>query len=242
MTRGVVRIVALAGITVALLIAPTVWAFDTLGHASSPTFPAGGPADVAAGDGFAGPAAFPGALRAGRLRLGGSATQLLGAGAGGPTQPAGGFPGGAPGGFGAPPGAPGGSARAGGFPGARPGGAFGADVSTGVLRYVAAHGGGTIAVSSQSSAAQAILAWSHRCRRNRRILGTRERRERRVARSGGRRWESQLGAGRSERHRDRARRARRHAHGRSPGAHGGRQRVREGHRRGRHAIGGERPV
>ena len=34
-----------------LMIAPAVWAFDTLGHATNGTFPEGGPAPVA---GFAG--------------------------------------------------------------------------------------------------------------------------------------------------------------------------------------------
>jgi 4-amino-4-deoxy-L-arabinose transferase-like glycosyltransferase len=118
-----------AGVGIAaLLLAPSVWAVDTLGHATSSTFPEGGPANVqrAGGGGFGGPGARGGAFR--------------------------GFAPGA-GGFG-----PGG-ARGGGFGG----GAFGAPMGDGstiarALAYVKQHGGGTIAVSSQSSAASAIVA------------------------------------------------------------------------------------
>jgi 4-amino-4-deoxy-L-arabinose transferase-like glycosyltransferase len=140
-----VRMAALGAALAALLLAPGVWAFDTLGHATSGTFPAGGPASVAAGGfggrlgsgGFSGPGGRPGA---GRLGAGGAPAQLFGSG------PAGGPP-------------PGGLGR-GGF-GA--GGAIGAPIGgrtslTPYLSYVKQHGGGTIAVSSQSSAASAILA------------------------------------------------------------------------------------
>ena len=51
--RAVVVAVALA----ALLAAPAAWAVDTLGHATSATFPAGGPASASAG-GFGGPGGF----------------------------------------------------------------------------------------------------------------------------------------------------------------------------------------
>jgi 4-amino-4-deoxy-L-arabinose transferase-like glycosyltransferase len=79
----------------ALLIAPATWAAQTLGHATSTTFPAGGPAS----DGF---------------------------------------------GFGGPPGG---------------GGPFGGNSSalTAAANYVKAHGGGTIAVSSQQGASDAII-------------------------------------------------------------------------------------
>jgi hypothetical protein len=129
---------------------------DTLGYATSGTFPSGGASVQTAGGG--GP---PGGF---------------GAGAGGRRPGAGGLggvplfgSGGAP--AGAPPGIPGGSGRpplggtqgaiagpgASGGPGAARG-AFGSDGSiTKVLSYVKQHGGGTIAVSSQSSAAQAII-------------------------------------------------------------------------------------
>jgi 4-amino-4-deoxy-L-arabinose transferase-like glycosyltransferase len=143
-----------AGIATAaatLLIAPAAWSVETLGHATSGTFPAGGPAN--AGGGFGGP--------------GGGGRDGFGGGRGGP--PAGGSFG-APGG--APPGAPGGTtpggssgttpgggtAPRGGVGG--PGGMFGGDSAslTSALAYVEANGGGTLAVSSQSTAAAAIIA------------------------------------------------------------------------------------
>jgi 4-amino-4-deoxy-L-arabinose transferase-like glycosyltransferase len=145
--RAVVVAVALA----ALLAAPSAWAVQTVGHATSSTFPAGGPASASIG----GP--------------GGGA----GGGFGG-----GGFRGGGPGGFGGSgtgaggsvgrlfqnPGqggvAPGGAGR---FPGAGGGlgggGGFGGDTTSlnAAVKYVQQHGGGEIGVSSQSTAAAAIL-------------------------------------------------------------------------------------
>jgi hypothetical protein len=211
------RLLAAGAAVAALLIAPSAWAVDTLGYATSSTFPAGGPASAENGGGgpFGGPGGFGRGGRAGpgTLAGGGGGVQLFGAGASsraGAGQPpseagqssgegfgagqAGGPPSGtgnAPGaGAGGPPGAgatsssqagalPGaggsgsGAGRAGGFtgggtgggfgggfggaPGA--GGGFGGDASIdSVLSYVKSHGGGTIAVSSQSSAAQAIIA------------------------------------------------------------------------------------
>ena len=44
-----VRLTAVGAVLAALLAAPAAWAFDTLGHATSATFPAGGPASVEAG-------------------------------------------------------------------------------------------------------------------------------------------------------------------------------------------------
>jgi 4-amino-4-deoxy-L-arabinose transferase-like glycosyltransferase len=116
----IVRRAALGAALAALLIAPGAWAFDTLGHATSDTFPAGGPASAESG--FGGP----------------------GAQAGGPP---GGLFGGAGGAFAR----PGGAGGAGGF------GANDASLKS-ALSYVAAHGGGTVAVSSQSSAASAIIS------------------------------------------------------------------------------------
>jgi 4-amino-4-deoxy-L-arabinose transferase-like glycosyltransferase len=152
-----VRIAAVGAALAALLLAPSVWAVDTLGYATSGTFPSGGPASVQTAGGGGPPGGF-------------------GAGAGGRRPGAGGLggvplfgSGGAP--AGAPPGIPGGSGRpplggtpgpiagpaGGGGPGAARG-QFGSDGSiTKVLSYVKQHGGGTIAVSSQSSAAQAII-------------------------------------------------------------------------------------
>jgi len=185
-----VRLTAAAAALVALLLAPSVWALDTLGHATSGTFPEGGPANVQTLDGgmFGGPGGF-GALGAGRrgpgsgaatpgamggvplFGAGGSAGAEVGAGsmAGGASgsaqsgaTPAGAPPSGLAAG-GAPPaqiagaGAAG-SAGRGGFAGA-PGSLMGNDrTTTRALAYVKTHGGGTIAVSSQSSAATAIVA------------------------------------------------------------------------------------
>jgi hypothetical protein len=131
------RAIALAAALGLLLLAPATWAADTLGHATNGTFPAGGPATA----GFGGPGGGPGGRPAG--------------------APAGAFGPGARGGFaGAPPPGGGGALRAGGPAGGAAGGPFGAGSGslTGVLRYVRLHGGGTIAVSSQSGAAPQIIA------------------------------------------------------------------------------------
>jgi len=152
-----------------LLLAPSVWAVDTLGYATSGTFPSGGPAsaETGAGGGFGGPGGGFGGRAGGagerRFGIGGAGgVQLFGNGgppAGGPGV-AGGVPTGAPPGFpvasgrGAFGGGPGGGQGPGGA-----GGQFGNDAAlTKVLSYVKQHGGGTIAVSSQSSAAEAIIA------------------------------------------------------------------------------------
>jgi 4-amino-4-deoxy-L-arabinose transferase-like glycosyltransferase len=162
----------------ALLLAPSVWAVDTLGHATSGTFPEGGPANVqraggggfGAGGGFGGAGAGAGGARAATRGLGGAAPPaLFGAsgeagapGAGRPPQGGARGAGTAPGGAGT---APGGGWRAGGgFAGGGPGGgAFGGPIGNSrtivqAVSYVERHGGGTIAVSSQSSAASAIIA------------------------------------------------------------------------------------
>jgi 4-amino-4-deoxy-L-arabinose transferase-like glycosyltransferase len=196
---------AAAGVALAaLLLAPSVWAVDTLGHATSSTFPEGGPASIETlGGGM--PGGFGARAGGGRPRAFGGGTgatagasvgatggvQLFGTGgstsssrqqpgegasaAGGPSSGTGSVPSTGVGGSSAsgagatggstgmvPPGAVGGG-RAGGFGAAGGagvgGGQFGSDRSvTQVLSYVKAHGGGTIAVSSQSSAAQAIIA------------------------------------------------------------------------------------
>jgi len=175
-----VRTVALAAALAALLAAPSVWAFDTLGHATSGTFPEGGPASALSG-GFGGPGGGSGGFggRSGAPRLGGASggQALFGPGgtsaaaAGAAASPtAGGFAGGgsAGAGTGSPTGAPpsgslpgrpaGGAASfSGGVGPAGPGSAGGGSL-TKVLDYTAAHGGGTIAVASQSSAASAILS------------------------------------------------------------------------------------
>jgi 4-amino-4-deoxy-L-arabinose transferase-like glycosyltransferase len=189
-----VRMAALGAALAALLAAPAVWAFDTLGHATSGTFPAGGPASAESGGlggpggGFGGPGGFGGAGggggfggRAGGSGLPGGAPGQAGGppgvaeagvgGAGAPQLFGSGQAGGTSGSTGAAPGArASGSAGAGSgaFPGvgrARGlggGGALGApiggSVSSAMLAYVKEHGGGTIAVASQSNAASSIVA------------------------------------------------------------------------------------
>ena len=131
-----------AGIAL-LMIVPVSWSFQTLGHATSGTFPAGGPETTGFGGGPGG-GGGPGAM-------GG-----MGMGPGqGTTGSAGGFGGGT---MTPPPGATGGTGGGmSGGPGG--GGMFGGDsssVST-AAAYAAANGGGTLVVSSQSGAAGAII-------------------------------------------------------------------------------------
>jgi 4-amino-4-deoxy-L-arabinose transferase-like glycosyltransferase len=174
--RRSVRIGALASALGLLLVAPSVWAFDTFGHATSTTFPAGGPASVAEGGGPGGGGfgGRPGRAQAG-LQLFGSSTGRRGSGsgeaaaipgaggggaAGGPPAFAGNGagPGGPPGGVAGPPGGRFAGGGAGGFAAGGPG-SFGANDSLSeVLSYVKQHGGGTVAVSSQSSAASSIVS------------------------------------------------------------------------------------
>ena len=166
------RTVALAVALAGLLMAPAVWAFDTLSYATSSTFPSGGPASAeSAGQGFG-----PGAAGA-RGRLGGGfgpggagAPPAGGLGQGGPPPAAGEGRSGAGGsgvtlfGSGSNAGAAAsgaGSARSGGFGGGAglggsPFGGNAASLNT-ALSYIDSHGGGTLAVSSQSGAAEAII-------------------------------------------------------------------------------------
>jgi hypothetical protein len=120
-----------------LMLAPASWAVQTLGHATDPTFPAGGPASAAAGRGG------PGGGGPGRMR-----------------GPRGQMPPGALGGMQAPPpgAAPGG--RFGGRFGARAGGGgFGENSAavTAAVAYANSHGGGAVAVSSQKGASGSII-------------------------------------------------------------------------------------
>jgi 4-amino-4-deoxy-L-arabinose transferase-like glycosyltransferase len=134
-----VRLAALGAVLAALLLAPAVWAFDTLGHATSGTFPAGGPESAATmGGGFGGgPGGGPGGFGGARGRLNGRPGA---AGSGGGVQL-----------FGT-----GGASGSSEGPGNAAPGRAGA--LTSVLSYVAKHGGGPIAVSSQASAASAIVS------------------------------------------------------------------------------------
>jgi 4-amino-4-deoxy-L-arabinose transferase-like glycosyltransferase len=188
------RVVVTAAALVALLLAPSVWAVDTLGHATNGTFPEGGPANVQTRGGgmFGGAGGFGarGGVRggpsfgaaAGGSRAGAGATggvPLFGnngsssveAGSGSTAGTGSGSAQSRASSAGALPGAPptgaagvhGGGATAGSssLPGAA--GGFGSPIgndasTTQALAYVKSHGGGTIAVSSQSSAATAIVA------------------------------------------------------------------------------------
>jgi 4-amino-4-deoxy-L-arabinose transferase-like glycosyltransferase len=185
-----VRTAVLAVALAALFAAPATWAAQTLGHATSGTFPAGGPASatLAGGPGggpgggrggfggragFGGRGGFPGGPGAAGSFGGGAPSAPPGAsssagsqsGAGGVPSTSGQSPSGAVQGlFGNPSGANSSGARsafgrgAGGFAGG--GGLFGGDSATlnAAIAYAKAHGGGTIGVESQSSAAAAIVS------------------------------------------------------------------------------------
>jgi 4-amino-4-deoxy-L-arabinose transferase-like glycosyltransferase len=168
--RGVILAVAMA----ALLAAPATWATETLGHATSSTFPAGGSASAAAGGGRGGFGGHAGGTPSGG-RFGGPPGAAGAAGSGstsgpgsaagsGSTSGAGSAAAGvgslfAPPGSGSPNGSPngrpfGGPSGSGGF-----GGGFGGDTQSlnKAIAYAKAHGGGTIGVESQSTAASAIV-------------------------------------------------------------------------------------
>ena len=188
------RLVATAAALAALLLAPSVWALDTLGHATSGTFPEGGPANVQTRGGgmFGGAGGFGarGGARGGpAFGIGGAAGTAAAANGNVPLFGNRGSSSGEAGsGSGSSAGSGAGSAQsaagpAGGLPGAPPTGAAGMPAggttarfsgpsgvaggigspigtdtqTTQALAYVKSHGGGTIAVSSQSSAATAIV-------------------------------------------------------------------------------------
>jgi 4-amino-4-deoxy-L-arabinose transferase-like glycosyltransferase len=166
--RAAVVAVALA----ALLAAPSAWAVQTLGHPTSSTFPAGGPESASIGGGGPGGGGGFGGGGPGGGGFGGGGVRGRGFGGGGAGGGAGTAAGGAPAvvqlfqGSGSSTGAASGSATsAGAFPGAGggfaggAGGMFGSDGAslTAAERYVSQHGGGEIGVSSQSTAASAIL-------------------------------------------------------------------------------------
>lgn len=152
------RAVALALAVGGLLVAPSVWAIDTIGYATNSTFPAGGPAKDNS--------ALLSVSRA-FLAAGGGGRQL-------------GFTAGAPGGASSPFSKP----KSGADPpnpnnngdpslGSQPNtftGGFGGTHAPKVrdpslrtvIAFVRTHGGGTLAVSSQSNAANAILAQNAR--------------------------------------------------------------------------------
>jgi 4-amino-4-deoxy-L-arabinose transferase-like glycosyltransferase len=152
------RAVLVAAALAVLLAAPAAWATETLGHATSGTFPAGGSTSASlggagGGGGFGRSAGGRGGFAppsGGRFSVPGGGGFAPGGGAGGLAPGAGG------GGF-APPSA--GGAGRGFSAGGSPGG-FGGDSAslTAAVQYAKQHGGGVIGVSSQSTAAAAILS------------------------------------------------------------------------------------
>ncbi len=132
--RRQVRVAVVAAAMGLLLLAPGAWAVQTLGHATSGTFPAGGPASAAMGGG---PGGGGGGSGAGMPPGAGGTSQggLAPPGVGGMTSPR----------------------AAGNQQGG--GGMFGGNSQSlkQALAYVKAHGGGTLAVSSQSGAAGRLI-------------------------------------------------------------------------------------
>jgi 4-amino-4-deoxy-L-arabinose transferase-like glycosyltransferase len=167
LARGQTLALVLAGALGVLLLGPAIWSFDTLGHATSGTFPAGGPlvaetiggppggsGGAASGLGFGGGRPSPRAQSQGQPLFGGSGQV--------PSRPGAGTESGvAPGGAAVPPlgavshAGPGAGAALGAPLG---GGAAGKQVLRSAISYAKSHGGGTLAVSSQSTAASAIVA------------------------------------------------------------------------------------
>jgi 4-amino-4-deoxy-L-arabinose transferase-like glycosyltransferase len=120
----------------ALLVAPAIFAIDTLGYATNSTFPAGGPtwaateqAGIGGGGGFGG--GLFGGAPSNRIPLFGGGTSRPSLGGGLRIIPRGPFGAG--------------------------GGGFGQELPVSVLRYAADHGGGTIATEAQSGAALSII-------------------------------------------------------------------------------------
>jgi 4-amino-4-deoxy-L-arabinose transferase-like glycosyltransferase len=186
------RHAALAAAFVALLLAPAIWSVDTLGHATSGTFPSGGPESAQFAEAPFGGRDRSEIGRRGLFGFGGPGGTGFPGSAGSSAGPSAGAPPFGPPAGGPRPGAPGASGREGGFAGAGPGAGAGADAAGGgapggagsgggvgqgglggpgggepfggggslknVLSYISAHGGGTLAVASQSSASSAIIS------------------------------------------------------------------------------------
>ena len=161
--------IALAVTVAALLAAPATWATETLGHATSSTFPAGGSGQRLDGrlrrpGGPGGAGGHRSASRAAPARLRRTAPGAGAAGAGAPGAAASGAAG-AGGGRAEPVrrllgGHSAGVRAPGGFGGGGGGGMFGGDNASlqAAVTYAKAHGGGTIGVESQESAAAAIIS------------------------------------------------------------------------------------
>jgi 4-amino-4-deoxy-L-arabinose transferase-like glycosyltransferase len=159
-TASRIRIAALVCAVGILLVGPAIWSVDTLGHPTSGTFPAGGPESASTmgapggGGGPGGMTGAPGGFAPGGVRTSssreGQSTNAVGELFGEGSESGGGFAGGAP----SIGGAPGGFGGAGGGPAS---GMFGGEDLSSILEYTESHGGGTIAVDSQSGAATSII-------------------------------------------------------------------------------------
>jgi 4-amino-4-deoxy-L-arabinose transferase-like glycosyltransferase len=155
-TGARVRLAALACAVGILLAGPAIWSVDTLGHPTSSTFPAGGPESASMGGMGGGPGGMGGP---GGSRNGGPP------GFGGSESGAGGLPSFGETGesgvvgqlFGESSGATAGGPPSMGAGGMAGGGMFGGEDLSSILAYTEAHGGGTIAVDSQSGASAAII-------------------------------------------------------------------------------------
>lgn len=169
------RTLAAAGLAAALMVVPAIWSVQTLGHATSGTFPAGGPASQSLGGpgGMGGPGSMsggPGGTGApGGMGLPGSSSQgnfpAMPGTSGSPSQsfpmpPAGmAPPSGAMGMI--PPGMSSSGQSGNGFPGMSAGaggmGAPGGQDLSAAIATAEANGGGNIAVSGQQSASGSII-------------------------------------------------------------------------------------
>jgi 4-amino-4-deoxy-L-arabinose transferase-like glycosyltransferase len=169
------RLAALACAVGILLVGPTIWSVETLGHPTSSTFPAGGPESASMGGMGGGPGAMGGPGGSGN----GGLPSFRGSESGGaPTLPGGesgtessgavgelfgeagesGAESGAVGQlFGESSGSTAGGPSSMGAGGMAGGGMFGGEDLSSILTYTEAHGGGTIAVDSQSGASAAII-------------------------------------------------------------------------------------
>jgi 4-amino-4-deoxy-L-arabinose transferase-like glycosyltransferase len=179
-----VRLAALACAVGILLVGPATWSVETLGHPTSGTFPAGGPESGGGGmggpggggmsggpgGGSGGPPSMSGGPEGGTMPgFGGTES---GGGTGGPPSFGGTESGELPGLgsesaesggavgqlFGETSGSTGGPPSMGaGMTGGAGGGMFGGEDLSSILAYTEAHGGGTIAVDSQSGASTSII-------------------------------------------------------------------------------------
>jgi 4-amino-4-deoxy-L-arabinose transferase-like glycosyltransferase len=153
------RLAALACAVGILLVGPAIWSVETLGHPTSGTFPAGGPESAGMG-GPGGMGGGPGGSMGGPPSMSGGES----AGMGAPPSMAGGEAGTESGAVGELFGESS-TATAGGMPamgggmtgGPGGGGMFGGEDLSSTLAYTEAHGGGTIAIDSQSGASAAII-------------------------------------------------------------------------------------